>query len=1828
MALLHMNISLLQTIDSKYKLDVHHLIQCYNQEITTEELNMDKLELCRLLLCYEYQSAFHDVQSGDRKKYVIPADAEKLSFPNIKMIFPPNYSRNASQISLLCDIIILQMILYHNASSIKQHLQYFFCLSKAYIATSESRIMYMKILEYLLEFLRLYELHATSEEIKALKNLSCMYLDIIKSWVKSTFWLFVLKGLRSPVQQYHKQALYIMKKAIDSLNEEVVLKLARPNLTKAQITPFICYRSGTFSSMDHIKKRFFLVYEAVEEKQEHLVTPALTHIADLIKVNEEHRACDCFNIEWLQCIFEKVLLHENNRIAKWGVSHVCKLDDTIFNDQFLELFVNVLNNNFLYECQPDEECPDIVKELSHFLKCAEKSDLLNRFLKKVSCVAWGPVAIFYIIHALRTISQKEIQHSNWQTTELNAIKSLVETNLSMHSHILRTASQIELLRAIPNYVRQMSDLPLLANVLATFPPGEGLTRGTIVWNIITAWLQKLLAKKDVETFVKETCEKYSQVSFLIENASLESRRIFALIMSTELTYEDYTRYTAILSSHIVNAPLFIPKKDANVYIETLRNESMNLIDNLQSLNLQYLYGLYVLYVSQNALALPCPKTFYTKHLLTMRELTNISKDINANLKGKITSEYYLLLLKLHHQYLVNSPVSSWIPVTTMLSNLLQFLEIGLLENISEIAKILTVIVDNKVISEIIDRKTLECAFDLGFTCIINSKKNNIFWTAVEDLMGIIINNNFFLLPNAVLNAAEFVNQYIAELLNCKGENTRFKRIILSKMKNLDIHNLIKLENPLENCLFHGSPYLRNKKIENHAHLFIVKHLGQYYPKHIFTLDYNNDAAIRAEAVILLQRIINSELNYAPTLVQLILDALEKNKTKRYFNDSSLHKLKHRTMQILLILEPMLDEEFVSLLQEKLCNFIFSESNQSSVRIMQEWLLIRIFTKNIHLHDTLWSLFAKFILTQLYELIKATYGDRNLPDYKGIYQAAVIGLQQESLTKNSFRIQDDFYFSKFHPINDYSLQTIYYELPRLTNVSCDEWISPDVFKDLMFEQSDAHPLQLYNANSFLTETESSVYLTKSFAGDAHAELLENNGETYMDLNNIQKKIEPSKPTDLRGDIFEMTSEFISLQDAQLQEGLIVVASFVDRPPNLGGIARTCEIFGVKTLVIANADCVKDREFQFLSVSADKWLNMLQVKPHELQKFLLDRKNVGWSLIGVEQTVNSINLMTTQFEKKTILILGNEKDGIPANFIPLFDKCIEIPQVGVTRSLNVHVTAAICIWQYASQHCTYTSYPTMCRFPIHSPTKNQQYISAATKSSGNHATRQTSSVNAVIKEKKQTLRKSVNCLTATQRQAGQAATNFPSLSSDKSLMQQRSGFTPPPQMGNAGPGPGGIMRPSQPYSNMRQGPMPTPPVGKRSADQRIPMSQQKPYFWNSDFSHSTSKKKKKLADKILPQKVRDLVPESQAYMDLLAFERKLDATIMRKRLDIQEALKRPMKQKRKLRIFISNTFYPAKEAGEGEEGSVASWELRVEGRLLDDTKNDPNKVKRKFSSFFKSLVIELDKDLYGPDNHLVEWHRTLTTQETDGFQVKRPGDKNVRCTILLLLDYQPLQFKLDPRLARLLGVHTQTRPVIISALWQYIKTHKLQDSHEREFINCDKYLEQIFACPRMKFAEIPQRLNPLLHPPDPIVINHVISVEGTETKQTACYDIDVEVDDTLKTQMNNFLLSTASQQEIQSLDNKIHETVETINQLKTNREFFLSFAKDPQQFINKWIISQTRDLKTMTDVVGNPEEERRAEFYYQPWAQEAVCRYFYTKVQQKRAELEQALGIRNS
>lgn len=54
---------------------------------------------------------------------------------------------------------------------------------------------------------------------------------------------------------------------------------------------------------------------------------------------------------------------------------------------------------------------------------------------------------------------------------------------------------------------------------------------------------------------------------------------------------------------------------------------------------------------------------------------------------------------------------------------------------------------------------------------------------------------------------------------------------------------------------------------------------------------------------------------------------------------------------------------------------------------------------------------------------------------------------------------------------------------------------------------------------------------------------------------------------------------------------------------------------------------------------------------------------------------------------------------------------------------------------------------------------------------------------------------------------------------------------------------------------------------------------------------------------------------------------------------------------------------------------------------------------------------------------------------------------------------------------------------------------------------------------------------------VCVSSLSSVDPTDQKKTACYDIDVEVDDPLKGQMNSFLSSTTNQQEIAALEMKV-------------------------------------------------------------------------------------------
>ena len=86
---------------------------------------------------------------------------------------------------------------------------------------------------------------------------------------------------------------------------------------------------------------------------------------------------------------------------------------------------------------------------------------------------------------------------------------------------------------------------------------------------------------------------------------------------------------------------------------------------------------------------------------------------------------------------------------------------------------------------------------------------------------------------------------------------------------------------------------------------------------------------------------------------------------------------------------------------------------------------------------------------------------------------------------------------------------------------------------------------------------------------------------------------------------------------------------------------------------------------------------------LLQWLKRQKEDGYTIVGVEQTSSSMSLSKLSFPKKTVLLLGKEKEGIPVEYLQVVDSCVEIPQLGIIRSLNVHVSGAISIWEYTKQ-----------------------------------------------------------------------------------------------------------------------------------------------------------------------------------------------------------------------------------------------------------------------------------------------------------------------------------------------------------------------------------------------------------------------------------------------------------------------------------------------------------------------------------------------------------------
>lgn len=128
-------------------------------------------------------------------------------------------------------------------------------------------------------------------------------------------------------------------------------------------------------------------------------------------------------------------------------------------------------------------------------------------------------------------------------------------------------------------------------------------------------------------------------------------------------------------------------------------------------------------------------------------------------------------------------------------------------------------------------------------------------------------------------------------------------------------------------------------------------------------------------------------------------------------------------------------------------------------------------------------------------------------------------------------------------------------------------------------------------------------------------------------------------------------------------------------NIGAIFRTCSFFGIKNVVLVGYSGIDlngklHPKVKKSSLGAEDDLNITYLKDSDELIEFVNENNL--KLISIEQAPNSIEINKWHPEKNSVLVFGNEVDGISERILENSNQIVEIRRLGKHNSLNVATT----------------------------------------------------------------------------------------------------------------------------------------------------------------------------------------------------------------------------------------------------------------------------------------------------------------------------------------------------------------------------------------------------------------------------------------------------------------------------------------------------------------------------------------------------------------------------
>lgn len=131
-------------------------------------------------------------------------------------------------------------------------------------------------------------------------------------------------------------------------------------------------------------------------------------------------------------------------------------------------------------------------------------------------------------------------------------------------------------------------------------------------------------------------------------------------------------------------------------------------------------------------------------------------------------------------------------------------------------------------------------------------------------------------------------------------------------------------------------------------------------------------------------------------------------------------------------------------------------------------------------------------------------------------------------------------------------------------------------------------------------------------------------------------------------------------------------------NIGTIARNANAFNAAGIHIIGKRHWNRRG----AMKTETYMNVLHHK--NVQDFVNWAKENNLRIIAIDNQKGAKNLNSTQLSKGSVLVFGNESDGLSEEMVGACEEMIAIEQFGSTRSVNVGVASGILMYEFVRRN----------------------------------------------------------------------------------------------------------------------------------------------------------------------------------------------------------------------------------------------------------------------------------------------------------------------------------------------------------------------------------------------------------------------------------------------------------------------------------------------------------------------------------------------------------------